>query len=236
MKVPGMTVKGVTHTEKEPAAKALLEACKTIDKNADNLVGEYMGFKMAIRFETYSHQFSLLLRGAMTYQVELGADALGNITRINNALDSLAKRLDGAKEQQSNIQKQIAAAKEELSKPFPQEAELKEKEVRLALLNADLNIDGDGGMDVINDTENRAERTESDELPDDEYGEQETNDVPFTLVNPGRTFTYGNPSERTERTGTYGKSIPSILDDVRSFNNERKSPEKGGGKSAEIDI
>ena len=40
-----------------------------------------------------------------------------------------------------NVQAQLATAKAELGKPFPQEAELKEKSARLAELNAELNID-----------------------------------------------------------------------------------------------
>ena len=40
-----------------------------------------------------------------------------------------------------NVQAQLATAKAELGKPFPQKAELKEKSARLAELNAELNID-----------------------------------------------------------------------------------------------
>jgi hypothetical protein len=91
-KFPGMTINGVTHTEKEPAAKALLEACKSITDTSGTSVGEYMGFKLAIKFDTFSKQFSLLMRGKMTYSVELGTDAFGNISRINHALDKLVEQ------------------------------------------------------------------------------------------------------------------------------------------------
>ena len=84
------------------------------------------------------------------YDVSLGTDAFGNITRINNALDGLPKTLEGARDQLANIQKQQESAKLELAKPFELETELAEKEARLALINADLNIDGDGDMDVEN--------------------------------------------------------------------------------------
>ena len=40
-----------------------------------------------------------------------------------------------------NLYKQQAAAKEEVGKPFPQEAELREKSARLAELDAALNMD-----------------------------------------------------------------------------------------------
>jgi len=58
-----MTLNGVTHTEKEPAGKALLETCKSIKDKTDKPIGEYTGFKMPLSFDSFSHQFKLLLRG-----------------------------------------------------------------------------------------------------------------------------------------------------------------------------
>jgi hypothetical protein len=225
----------VAYTEKEPAAKALLDACKDVKgRLTDFPVGEYMGFKLSLRYESFGQQINLLLRGAMTYKIELGTDALGNITRINNALDSLTKRLDGAKDQLANIQNQVEAAKTELKKPFAMEVELAEKEARLALLNADLNIDGDGGMEVLNDAENRdsgEQDSDTEQDFDDDEPEQEATSRPYTHTGTPPTFSYGE-----QRTGTYGKSKPSLLDDIRNYNSERRPPAPGGGKSAEIDI
>jgi hypothetical protein len=156
---PGMTINNVAYTEKEPAAKALLESCKGVrGKSADVPIGEYMGFKLSLQYESFGQQIHLLIRGAMTYRVDLGTDAFGNITKINNALDKLPERLEGAKSQLENLNRQSDAARIEITKPFAQEAELQQKEARLALLNADLNIDdrGNGGdLDVINDTDDR---------------------------------------------------------------------------------
>jgi hypothetical protein len=227
-KFPGMTVGDVTYTEKEPAAKALLEACKGISDKVDKPVGEYLGFKLSIRFDSFSKQFSLLMRGNMTYSVELGTDAFGNITRINNALDSLDKRLEGQKSSLENLQKQEAAAREELEKPFPLEVEFQEKEARLSRLNADLNIDGDGGLDVINDSENRNESEQ--EQQDDEEREQSSD-------NPAYSTEERYPEYGEQRTGTYGKAKPSLLDDLRSYNSAKQnSVPATPNKSAEHDI
>jgi hypothetical protein len=136
-KFPGMTVGGVCHAEKEPAAKALLEACKGVTDKADKPIGEYMGFKLALRYDGFTKQMQLLLRGAMTYVTDLGTDTFGNITRINNCLEKLPERLEGAKAQLADVQNQVEAAKSELEKPFPQEEELQAKEARLALLECD---------------------------------------------------------------------------------------------------
>jgi hypothetical protein len=247
-KFPGMTINGVVHAEKEPAAKALLEACKGVKgRNVDVPVGEYMGFKMSLQYESFGQQINLLLRGATTYKLDLGTDALGNITRINNSLDKLPERLAGAKENLANIEKQVAAAKEELAKPFAQEEELKAKEQRLALLNSDLNIDRQHlpvadlrGFDVMNDTEPRAENeTEQEsEQVQNEYDEDDRDeqDEPrrgaiYPINGDARQADYGEP-----RTGTYGKARPSILTDLETTAKSIKPPLPGSSKSAEIDI
>jgi hypothetical protein len=262
-KFPGMIINGVAYTEKEPAAKALLEACKGIKGRETELpVGEFMGFRLSLSYASFGQTINLLMRGTMTYQTELGTDAFGNITRITNALDKLPERLQGSREQLANYEKQVAAAKEELAKPFSLEDELQAKEARLALLNADLNIDGDGDMDVLNDPDNRDEnaasndetgdgRDDADDERDDadeEVCEQEPEQSgsPFEPANPDRVITYGCDTDRAVRepvrTGTYGKSAPGILDDIRAIKDELKPPALGGAgpscanKSAEIGI
>jgi hypothetical protein len=241
-KFPGMTICGVTHTEKEPAAKALLEACKGIKgRDTDLPIGEYMGFKLSLSYASFGQTINLMMRGAMTYQIDLGTDTFGNITRINHALDKLPERLEGARTQLANYEKQVAAAKEELAKPFMQEEELQAKEARLALLNSDLNIDGDGGFEIEGDTEisgEKPEAAESADERDEDFDEEPDEDEPqngrptYGTINE---FRYSPPSE-APRTGTYGKALPSILDDIRSINADLKPPAPGGSKSAEIDI
>jgi hypothetical protein len=203
---------------------------------------------MSLSYAAFGQTINLMLRGVMTYQCELSTDAFGNITRINNALDKLPERLEGSQNQLANFEKQVAAAKDELSHPFALEDELNTKEARLALLNADLNIDGDGDMDVLNDPEeNRDDTTEANHEADerDNPDEEVDDDEPvqstklFEVANPGRTVSYGYDNNRIQtgiqHTGTYGKSAPSILDDVRIIKSELKPPTQGG-KPTEIDI
>jgi len=199
-KFPGMTINGVEYVEKEPAAKALLESCKGIVDRDALPIGHYMGFDMSIRKDSYFGQgdmIKLTLRSNMSYQIELSTDAFGNITRINNALADLPKRLAGAHSQLENIQYQQTAAKQELEKPFTLAGELAEKEARLALLNAELNIDGDGGLDVVNDTDGREEE-EAEPMPGEE-----------------RRGEYVGARVSAKSRG------PSILDDLRSFDVSR---------------
>lgn len=84
----------------------------------------------------------LTLKGAVSYQVEPGADARGNLTRIDNALDKMPESLETCKIKLSNLLQQQEAAKAEIGKPFPQEEELQRKSARLSELDAELNIGG----------------------------------------------------------------------------------------------
>ena len=74
------------------------------------------------------------LKGSMTHTFTLGTDARGNFTRMDNTLAGLEGRKEKAQVQLENLHNQQEAAKAELGKPFPQEAELAEKSARLAEL------------------------------------------------------------------------------------------------------
>ena len=140
-----MEILGATHGDKDGAGKALLESLKSITGKEPARIGSYRGFQMHASFNCSSKRYELALKGGMSYQVELGGDAHGNITRINNALAGARERLGEARAQLENLYAQVEGAKLELSKPFPQDAELESKAARLALVDAELNIDGRGG-------------------------------------------------------------------------------------------
>ena len=137
-KFAGMMINGKTYVEKEPAAKALLDACSTVKSIGQTPIGNYMGFEMSLQFESFDKSFKLLLKGKATQTIELGKDAFGNITRINNALAGLPERLAEAKTGLERLENQQTAAQAELEKPFHQADELAEKEARLVELNAQL--------------------------------------------------------------------------------------------------
>jgi len=75
-----------------------------------------------------------------TYNIELGTSELGNLTRIENAINEIPKKLEEVKSQLESYRNQIKVTEEELSKPFPYADELKEKSARLAKLNVELTI------------------------------------------------------------------------------------------------
>ena len=103
----------------------------------------------------------------MSHPMEVDADPLGNITRINNALEAMPAQLEEAQTKLSNVEHQLETAKAEVNKPFAQEAELREKLDRLTALNALLNMDEKGndaiGMDEEGRKKNRKENLQTDQ-------------------------------------------------------------------------
>ena len=156
----GMEVKGDLLTDKDNAGAALLEAFKEVKDSEPVPVGSYRGFQTALTAEGFYMDCILTLKGQMSHRVELGKDARGNLTRIDNVLNAIPARLNSQKVYLENLYAQMEAAKTELGKPFPQEEELRVKSARLAELNAELNIDDKMPMErLAGDTEAIAKST-----------------------------------------------------------------------------
>ena len=135
-----MTLTGVTYTEKADAGEMLLAICKDYPMSAPTEIGSYRGFRMEIYYDTVNAHYCMNLCGKAKHKVDLGADALGNLTRIENELSKLPARLEAAKTKKAETIVQLETAKEEIKKPFAFENELKEKTERLNALNIELNL------------------------------------------------------------------------------------------------
>lgn len=135
-----MTLKGVIYTEKADAGEMLLAICKDYPMSAPTEIGSYRGFQMEIYYDTVNAHYCMNLCGKAKHKVDLGADALGNLNRIENELSKLPARLEAAKTKKAETIAQLETAKEEIKKPFAFEDELKEKAERLNALNIELNL------------------------------------------------------------------------------------------------
>ena len=155
-----MEISGKVFTEKKEAGAALLGVCKDIKAvDAAMDIGTYQGFNMRIQFDSWSKEFILSVKHESVSKVHLGADALGNITRINNLLESYPEKLAEAVQKLETVQEQLANAKEEVGKPFPKEEELNEKLERLSELNALLNMDEREDSEVeVSESDEKEER------------------------------------------------------------------------------
>ena len=135
-----MTLKGMTYTEKADAGEMLLAICKDYPMSAATEIGSYRGFRIEIYYDTVNAHYCMNLCGKAKHKVDLGSDALGNLTRIENELSKLPARLEATKTKKAETIAQLEIAKEEIKKPFAFEDELKEKTERLNALNIELNL------------------------------------------------------------------------------------------------
>lgn len=140
-KFAGMSVDGICYTEKAKAGAAILEACKQLKDPEPREFGSYMDFPMLIGFDSFNKLYQIILRGALSHTVSLGTDIHGNITRLNNVLAEIPKKLEYCKEQLKTLSQQMETAKEQVDLPFEKEEELQMKSARLAELNILLSMD-----------------------------------------------------------------------------------------------
>lgn len=158
-----MKVGDKLYTDKKEAGTALVEMCKEIKTvNAPAVIGEYAGFKMSVYFDAFNHKFVMNLKGQLSHNLEVGSDPIGNIARINHALESMPKQLMEAQTKLETVEHQLETARVEVTKPFAQEAELAEKLERLSALNALLNMDEKGNDGIDMDDEPEAPKSEKE--------------------------------------------------------------------------
>ena len=148
-----ITVEDRVYTDRKEAGSAILAACAAMKiAKTEGQIADLGGFAISSRFDAFAQTFKLTIKRQSSYTIELGSDPAGNIQRILNALASIEKTLPQVERRLETLQQQLAEAKEEAQRPFPQEAELNEKSARLAELNALLDMDEKGddaalGMD-----------------------------------------------------------------------------------------
>lgn len=135
-----MKINGITYTEKQEAGKKLLESIQDLKSMETREIGEYRGFTMEISFDSITRNIRLKLKNKFSYSIDLGTDVNGNITRINNCLENIAKDIPHERDLLDNTYFQLENAKQEYQKEFPKEQELQEKLRKLEEINAELKI------------------------------------------------------------------------------------------------
>lgn len=138
-----MIIDGKEYSEKADAGKKLLECTQLLKSMEVREIGEYRGFKMEISFDSVTRNIKLKLKNKFSYTIDLGVDAGGNIIRINNCLENIARDIPLEREKLDNTKLQLENAKVESQKEFPQEQELKDKQRKLDSINAELKINDD---------------------------------------------------------------------------------------------
>lgn len=136
----GMTINNILYDEKQKAGEMLISECKKTITDESKIIGEYKGFEMELKFSSFFKEYNLILRKNSVVSINLGTSELGNITRIDNALNNIPALLIKSEEELIRTKEQLEKAKEEFGKPFIQEEELKNKTKRLNEVNTLLNM------------------------------------------------------------------------------------------------
>ena len=134
----GMTIGNWAYQDRTSAGEALLALCSEVKGGNMLEAGHYRGFTVLLC--TGLLCYKAILKGSAEHSVELGQDAKGNLVRIDHVLDRLSQRIQETQDAIEHTLQQCEAAKAELEKPFPQEAELAEKSARLTELDILLHI------------------------------------------------------------------------------------------------
>ena len=241
-----MKIGNRTYTDKKEAGAALIDMCRSAKQpNMAVTIGEFEGFKMSVFFDSFFSKFTISLKGSLSHEVEIGADPLGNLQRLSNALEGMTGKMADVEQKLSNVEHQLETAKVEVTKPFAQEQELAEKLERLAELNTLLNMDekGDNALDM------------GDDEPEDETGEQSTQaqegepdraeDIQAVADEPQKPVASFLMSERIaehdkERMladGSRGRvSVKEKLAEMKQKISDQKMPEKPKTKSQEASL
>ena len=142
----GMKINGRNYLEKDKAGEALTDAIASVSEMEPVEIGSYRGFAITALLNAFGDH-NVNFKGAVSYSVELGDSAAGNITRIDNALAKLPAHLDKYRIKLADLEQQLESAKAEAAKPFAMEEELQRKSARLAELDAALNLGGKDGAE-----------------------------------------------------------------------------------------
>ena len=137
--------------EKEPAGKALLGLLGlALNSEKPVPIGHFKGMELQIQHLPFGNEYHARLAGSGTYSTQLGADVLGNLTRLSNLANGIEPSIEKTRNMQIQLEQQLASAEEEVKRPFPQATELTEKGKRLAVLEGLLNMND---KDIVTDTE-----------------------------------------------------------------------------------
>lgn len=131
-------------TTRKSAGETILMAKELAKQDEPIHIGEYRGFAMYLTYRTFGGEYVLTLHreGGLQHHVTLGSDAVGCVTRVNNALNEIPKALEVEQMRLEELNRKLEGYSKELGKPFAYEAELEEKSKRLNELDTLLNLDG----------------------------------------------------------------------------------------------
>lgn len=131
----GITIGTKQIIDKKEAGEILLKSIKSSMTDVSERIGKYRGFDIYSYFDSYAKEFKGFLQNETKHYLDFGTSELGNITRMDNVLDEIPKRLDNQKKNLDRFKDELEKSKKEVHKPFEQATLLTEKRQRLSEVN-----------------------------------------------------------------------------------------------------
>lgn len=153
-------INGTVFTDKKEAANALLHTIRTVGSTDLLKIGTYKGFDMKVSFDGAYGVYYVTMIGKARYNWQVGQDAFGNLTRMENTLKAIGSVHEKAMHDLDVINRDIASAEEFIHTPWSRETELSEKSARLREVDRLIAAAEHNSTDVT--TEN-AEQSEDEE-------------------------------------------------------------------------
>jgi hypothetical protein len=125
-------------------------------------------------YDQYWDKFNLNIIGNHNYLIELKESGIGNLIRIENALETMETIIQNSQNELVQLRQDLETAKAEYEKPWRFEEEYKTKLARQAELNIELDLNkqdeviGDEQSIEKEGTEKRDVDVETDKVDEDE--------------------------------------------------------------------
>lgn len=133
-------IDGISFEDRKDAGTMLESFFENIRKDEKLKVGHYKGFDIFMSKTHMNILPKIALQGKLKYTIELGHSDHGNISRIENAINSLDSKMELYVAEKEELKDRLEQSKEEYNKPFKHEDELKDKLKRQSELDAELDM------------------------------------------------------------------------------------------------
>ncbi|EGF22829.1 conjugal transfer protein [Fannyhessea vaginae] len=203
-KFTSITIGGEKILDKKLAGEKLLETISKVKINESKVIGQYRHMDLEVSYNFFANEHNFSLNDAAKHSRELGTNADRNIIRLDNALEKMPEQLKRLEEKLIGIKEQLENAEEELKQAMG--PEIDDEGNFYDPLSKDLDNDG------------IADRYDND-FKDSDYFES-TYDVEDNLH---------TKEEAAQKMG----DKPSILGQIKAYQEESKTEEKQTAKEQE---
>jgi hypothetical protein len=154
--------------ERKDAGEVLLKALGSSQYAGKN-IGVYRGFEIIPKERNrLLDSPEIILKGSLSYTVQLSESDVGSIARIENTVTNLEKWILEATQNKKDVEQRLLASKTQLQQPFEHDEALRATLSELEMVNATLDIEKGGDDDAVVDDVPAAGQNEDTLRLDDE--------------------------------------------------------------------